>query len=167
MKAVNRVADLIGKFCRYLTVALILFICVSILVQVVVRKAGGQISWVDEMTRYSFVLIVIFGSVNVVRGGQITITSFLHMLPKSVLRLVDGLIHVLVTAFSGVLTYAYYFAIGSNEGVTFAIVRQISVSHFYAVVTFGMALVTLMAALHTVEIFNGTIQYTKKEELAS
>lgn len=164
MKQINKINDYIIKACRIGTAAIFVFICAAVILQVVVRKLGGDVPWVDELTRYSFVLSVLYGSVGVVRkGDHIRITSFLNMVPPTIRRYLDALIYAIVIAFSMILVYAYVYAINYYEGATFNIVTSITMSGYYTAVAVGMALITLSAILYIIDILTGKVKYEIKQ----
>lgn len=72
MKSINKITSFIDKVCVFAGVCLLIFIAGSIAAQVVVRKLGGSMFWVDEMTRYAFIWLVLFGTVDLARKGDIS-----------------------------------------------------------------------------------------------
>lgn len=162
MKTVNKVTSIIDKVCLFIAAFLLVFICTVIALQVIVRKLGGTLVWVDEMTRYSFVWLVLFGTIDLARsGGHIAITSFLDMLPEKIRKIVDVLVYVLVTAFALVLTYAYIRTIGNYKGVTFSVLTSIPMGFHYILISVLMGLITLASVLHIVDILS---TFGRKEE---
>lgn len=153
MKTIEQIAHFIEKLCIVVASALLLFISGAILAQIIVRKAGGTLVWVDEMTRYSFVWLVMFGTVSIAHKGEhISITSFLDMLPVNIRKAVDILIYIIVAAFCAVMTYAYVSAIGNYAGVTFSVVTAIPMAFHYVLVALLMGLTTIASLLHAAEI---------------
>lgn len=153
MKTIQKTADIIEKLCIFVASALLLFISGAIFVQIIVRKLGGTLVWVDEMTRYSFVWLVMLGTVSIAhRGEHISITSFLDMLPEKLRRIVDILIYLIVAAFCAVMTYAYVYAIGNYAGVTFSVVTAIPMAFHYVLIALLMGLTTAASLLHAAEL---------------
>ena len=156
MKQMNRIMAVVDRICLTIASGLLVFICLAIAAQVVVRKLGGTIIWVDEMTRYAFIYLVMFGTVDLARkGGHISITSFLDMLPDNVRRVADILIYAVVTVFSGLMVYSYFMAAGKYEGVYFSVVKWIPMTWHYLLVAVLMALITLESLLHIIDIVRG------------
>lgn len=156
MKTINRITSIMDRICLFVASCLMAFICLVIVAQVVVRKFGGTIIWVDEMTRYAFICLVLFGTVDLARqGGHISITSFVDMLPPAARRIAYIVIYALVTGYSAFMVYAYIYAIGNYEGVYFSVVKAIPMSGFYALVAVLMALITVQSALHIVDLAIG------------
>ena len=153
MKSINKITSFIDKVCVFAGVCLLIFIAGSIAAQVVVRKLGGSMFWVDEMTRYAFIWLVLFGTVDLARkGGHITITTFLDMLPQKMEKIANCVIYVAVAAFAGLMAYTYFRAISNYEGVTFSVVTAIPMGFHNVLIGILMSLITLASFLHIVDI---------------
>lgn len=156
MKQVNRVMAVVERICLTIASGLLIFICLSIAAQVVVRKLGGTMVWVDEMTRFAFIYLVLLGTVDLARkGGHISITSFLDMLPAGARKVADLVIYLAVTGFSGLMVYSYFMAAGKYEGVYFSVVKWIPMTGHYLLVAVLMALITLESILHIIDLVQG------------
>lgn len=154
MKTINKITGAVDLACRIIAGCLLIFICAAIVGQVIVRKLGGALIWVDELTRYAFVWLVLFGTVDLARaGGHISITSFLDMLPRRAGKAMEILIYLVVSGFSGIMTYAYLSAVQNYKGMTFSVLKFISMSHYYRVVAALMGMITLASLLHIADIF--------------
>ena len=153
MKTINKFTSAVDAACRTAAALLLVFICAAIAGQVAVRKLGGTLVWVDELTRYAFVYLVLFGTVDLARtGGHIAITSFLDMLPGAVRKGIEILIYLAVSAFSGIMTFAYVNAVTKYEGAPFSVVKSISMSQHYILVSILTGLITIASILHIVDI---------------
>lgn len=164
MKLINKVTTVVDQICRTAAACILLFICVSITGQVIVRKMGGTLIWVDELTRYAFIWLVLFGTVDLARkGNHISITSFLDLLPETVRMIFNMVIYLVVSVFSGIMTYAYFMAITNYKGVTFSVVKSISMSHYYITITILMGMITIASFLHIVDILTMFYKSVKGE----
>ena len=71
MKRLNKFLDILEKICMEICVILLLVISLSILYQVIVRKLGYSVTWVDETARYAMILLVFVGTIPITRRGEI------------------------------------------------------------------------------------------------
>lgn len=159
MSTIKKIGSVLERTCMVIAAVLLVFICIAIAGQVLVRKLGGTLVWVDELTRYAFVCLVLFGTVSAARtNGHISITSFLDMVPSGARKIIDVIIYIVITVESIILTYAYVYAIGNYEGVTFSVVKQITMSQYYILVAVLMILITLASILHIVDLVGSIIR---------
>lgn len=154
MNRLRKVFHMIEKICVELDVILLGVITLAIFYQVIARKLGFSVTWVDETTRYVFVLMVFTGTIHVaVTGSHIRITSFVDLLPNRVRKCTETLTYVLVAAISVLFAYScFYTAAGSGE-VRFSMLTFIRMSDlFYALGAAGV-LIAAATVFYIVDIF--------------
>ena len=143
----SKIYAYIEKTLNTVTVALFIFICVSILAQVTARKFGGTIIWVNETSRWSFVLLVFFGTVLVTKNKHHLYVSVLLDVLKPKYRLFATLpARLIVIAVSVMLVYSFALLTKSTIGMSLNTVPFISVGYVYALsgtAFFAVALVEL------------------------
>jgi TRAP-type mannitol/chloroaromatic compound transport system permease small subunit len=111
MKKISKLLDVFEKICVEICVILLAVIALSIFYQVVARKLGYSVTWVDETTRYAMVLLVFLGTLEIARHGQhIRIVSFVDMLPPGLRKMTEILTYLLDTLGSVLIWEGLYMA---------------------------------------------------------
>ena len=160
MKTIKKVFDIIEKVCMEICVFLLSLIALAIFYQVIARKLGFSVTWVDEVTRYAFIFLVLIGTAAVSRRGtHIRISSFVDMLPMKIRRVTEALTYLLVVSMVFLFTYCCFFAAGKSSDVRFSILTFIKMRDFYYLCS-GVSVITgLMVIVHVIEIVTGEISF--------
>lgn len=153
MKNISKVFDFCELVIKVLCVIVLAAVCLLIAAQVIIRKSGGAITWADEVSRYLFLLLVLYGSILVNRHGeQIQITSFLNMLSKKKRKVVDVVIYVLVLAFNILFTYGVYRVMSTSGTLSFSVLTMIKLKYFYFLCFVAMILSNISLIFFIIEI---------------
>ena len=163
MKEIKKIMDAVERICMEICVVLLVFITAAVFIQVIIRKAGGSVTWVDESTRYAYVLMILMGTIVIARKGiHIRVTSFVDFLPVKVRRTTETVSYLLVAAMAALFSYSCYFAGTKAGAVRFSIITAIKMSDFYYVCAFVSAVVVLMIVAHIYEIITGKVEFPER-----
>lgn len=158
MKTLSKVMDWIEKICTEICVILLVVITAVIFYQVVARKLGYSVLWVDETTRYSFVLMVFAGTISVARHAtHIRITSFVDLLPRKIRKVTESVTYLLVAGMSGLFSYCCFYTAKSTGDVRFSMLTFIKMSQLYNVIGIVAILIVVMTVFHILEIWTGGV----------
>lgn len=114
------------------------------IVQVVVRKMGGSISWVDEYARYSVLVLIIYGAaLSARRGSGLRVTVVVNLIPLKLRRWADILQYSVVLAFMLWFNYSMYLGILNLGNQTLSVMTHIKVSWVYWILFAGLVLMNL------------------------
>lgn len=165
MKIIKKIVNAVEKVCMELCVILLAFITIAVFLQVIIRKAGGSVTWVDESTRYAYVLLIILGTVVIARKGMhIRVTSFVDFLSPKIRKITETISYIFVAAMAGMFSYSCYFA-GTKAGeVRFSIITAIKMSDFYYLCAFVLLIVVLMTLAHIYDILRGNIKFPDRRQ---
>ena len=97
MKKIDKIMDIIEKICLEICMVLLVVIVAEIFLQVIIRKLGFSVTWVDEASRYCYILMILCGSGAVMRkGAHIRVTSFIDLVPARIRKVTEVLTFLLV-----------------------------------------------------------------------
>lgn len=166
MKYLKKISDVAQKVCDEIGAFFILFIFISVILQVVVRKAGGSITWTDEAGRYGFILVIYFGCMTMARkGSYIRIDGVLEKMPLKGRVIAEVIINTIVIALTLVYMYAIFCAYKTAGDITFNIIRFIKMKHFYMVTEVAFAFVVLASVCRYDDILSMKKAEEKKGEI--
>ena len=161
MKRLNKFLDILEKICMEICVILLLVISLSILYQVIVRKLGYSVTWVDETARYAMILLVFVGTIPITRRGEhIRILSFVEMLPPKIRKVTETVTYLIVTAAALVFSYCCFYAASTVGSVRFSMLTFITMEQFYYLLSGIGLLIAFMVIMHIAGILTDD---TKKE----
>lgn len=157
MKKIDKFMDMIEKICLEICVVLLIVIVAGIFLQVIIRKLGFSVTWVDEASRYCYILMILCGSGAVMRKGlHIRVTSFIDMVPARIRRVTEILTFLLVAGMSGLFAYCCYYAGTKSQDVRLSILTFVRMRDFYTVATIFAVLIFAAALIHTADLITGT-----------
>ena len=160
MKKISKLLDVFEKICVEICVILLAVIALSIFYQVVVRKLGYSVTWVDETTRYAMVLLVFLGTLEIARHGQhIRIVSFVDMLPPGLRKMTEILTYLLTLFPAGIFAYSCFYAANEVGSVRFSMLTFVTMRGFYILMGVIAVLIVLMIAAHIVQIATGMVTF--------
>lgn len=153
MKIINKIAGALDKLLECLSVIMILFVFVVIVVQVVVRKLGGTMSWADEVCRYLTLIMIFFGAARSARlGDTIRVGVVLDKLSKNVRKWVEVIMQAIIAAFMGLFTYSLYLGILTLGDQRLGILTNVRLSTIYWVIFGTMVLLVINTLLHMIDV---------------
>lgn len=152
-KKINKAFDRLLSVTDVIASCMLVMIVIFILLQIIFRTFSLNIQWTEEASRYSFIGMVFFGSVSAVRhGAHIAITTLVDMLPLSIRRWVDVLVHLMIMAMSGILAYSTLILSRSAQGVTSSVMRWFQMNYLYIPVGILCVLMFAAALLRILEL---------------
>ena len=153
MKLLNKIANAVDKLVEALSVVAILFVFAVIVIQVVVRKLGGTMSWADEICRYLTLLMIFFGAARSARSGDtIRVDVILERLNPTARKWIEVVMQAVILAFMCLFTYSLYLGIGTLGTQTLGILTSIRLSSIYWCIFAAMILLCVNTLLHMVDI---------------
>lgn len=167
MKTINKIADFLDKVVQAVCVAGILAVFAVLVIQVVVRKLGGSLSWAGELTRYITLVMIIYGAALGARHGTaIRISVFLNRMPKGVRKWVEVVEYALVLFLSIITTYSMYIGTMALGDQTLAVITSIKLSWVYWIIFAGLILMDLYLLLYIVTVILNGVQEETLEEMS-
>lgn len=158
MKKMKKVLDVIEKICTEICVVLLAVITLSIFYQVIARKLGFSVTWVDETARYAFVMLVFIGTIVVARRGtHIRISSFVDLLPVKIRKVTEVATYIPVAGLTLLFAYSCIRAAGSVGDVRFSMLTFIHMRDFYYVLSGICMIIAIMVVIHIIEIITGGV----------
>lgn len=158
MKKLKKILDIIEKICTEICVILLVVITLSIFYQVIARKLGFSVTWVDETARYAFVMLVFIGTIVVARRGtHIRISSFVDMLPLRIRKITEVLTYMPVAGLTLLFAFACIQAAKNVGDVRFSMLTFIRMSDFYYILSVICVIIAIMVVIHIIEILTGDV----------
>lgn len=155
-KKISNLIDLFEKICLEICCILLVFIFLSIVYQVIIRKLGYSVTWVDESTRYAMISLVFIGTVSIARRGtHIRIVSFIDMFPAHIRKITELLTYGLVTVVMLLFSYCCLYASHSVGDVRFSMLTFLNMKDFYLFLFVTGLIISLMVLVHIVELIMG------------
>lgn len=152
-KKINKTFDRLLSVTDVFASCMLVMIVIFILLQIIFRTFKLNIQWTEEASRYSFIGMVFFGSVSAVRhGAHIAITTLVDMLPLSIRRWIDILVHLMIAAMSGILAYSALILSRSAKGVTSSVMQWFQMNYLYVPVGILCVLMLTAAVLRILEL---------------
>ena len=167
MKKIDKIMDIIEKICLEICMVRLVVIVAEIFLQVIIRKLGFSVTWVDEASRYCYILMILCGSGAVMRkGAHIRVTSFIDLVPARIRKVTEVLTFLLVAGMSGLFAYCCYYAGTKSQDVRLSILTFVRMRDIYMVATIFAVLIFIAALVHAVDLAVGTaVVKTEKGEM--
>lgn len=166
MKTIKKIADIIDKIIEYIGTGIVLFIFVANVMQVVVRKMGGTLSWADEVSRHLMLLLIVFGAaLGARKGTAIRVTVLLNRLPAKARKWVELVQYGIVFIFSVITTYSMYLGCIGLGNQTLNMLTSIKLSWIYWILFGGFVLMDINLILYMISVFQGEVDLSPEAEL--
>ncbi len=155
MKKLNKISDFIDKIVFGFSSAIILFIFVANVLQVIVRKTGGTLSWSDEVCRHLVLILVAWGAAVSVRSGNfIRITVLLDRLKPKAARMVDA-VEMCISMFVMILVTDSTRRSALNAGdQSLGILTNVKLAWIYWICYAGLILYCFNNFLYIINLFD-------------
>lgn len=153
LKKINTAAEWILKIFDLCACAMLLFAVVAMLLQVVFRIGKMNNQWTQISATYSYVALVFFGGVSAtLHVEHIAITTLIDMLPDSIRRFMDVLIHLMEALMGGFLTYSAVNLVKASKILTSSAMTWFKMNYLYVPIGVSCLFITLMAVLRIVNL---------------
>lgn len=160
----NKILDFIE---RYVTAFLFAAMCLIVMIQIILRTVGGDLSWCEEIARYLFVWIIYLASSKAMKDGKHLTVDILPIFLKGRAKIILNIIATLGTlAFFLALLYAGSLVLPNMLVKTqFSPANHINMIVPYLAPTVGTVLMTIRAIAIIIDDVKKLKHYTGEEEV--
>ncbi len=168
MKVLNKISDIVEEAVLALSVVITLTVFVVTVLQVVVRKLGGSISWAEELSRHLVLILIFWGAaVGARRGDSIRVGVVIDHLGPKVRKWVEVAMYTVVLGLMCVVTYSMYLGITTNLGdQTLGIMTFIKLSWVYWIIFAALVMLDLNTIVYILNVALYGMPKSEVEELA-
>ena len=159
-----------------LCVCLLVMIFLSITIQIFCRFTAVSLTWTEEFARVCFVCMSYLAApLCLAEGAHIAVDMLTNLLPKSIRRLADALVHAAVCFFSVIFIKSMVINLSTNIGVTTITMTWLKMNWIYSIeiATFALAFaisaiqlfLTLLGRSSTMELLEKNTSTLTEEDL--
>ncbi len=162
----NKIADKIDFVVLVISTILIMFVFVANVAQVVVRKFGGAISWADEASRYTLLILVGIAAAMAIRKGEATrISLILDRLPQRAAEIMNAIEMIVVEGVMIITTYSMALSAKNAGTQTLGILTSVRLSTIYWILFVALILFDIYCLIFVLDLFFAPETVRKEEKV--
>ncbi len=164
LKTLNKIADKIDFAVLVVATILIMFVFAANVAQVVVRKLGGTISWADEASRYTLLILVGIAAAMAIRKGEATrITLILDRIPQRAAEILNAVEMLVVEVVMVITTYSMALSAKNAGTQTLGILTSVRLSTIYWILFVALILFDIYCLIYVLDLLFAPETLRKEE----
>ena len=164
LKTLNKIADKIDFAVLVVATILIMFVFAANVAQVVVRKLGGTISWADEASRYTLLVLVGIAAAMAIRKGEATrITLILDCIPQRAAEILNAVEMLVVEVVMVITTYSMALSAKNAGTQTLGILTSVRLSTIYWILFVALILFDIYCLIYVLDLLFAPETLRKEE----